>query len=121
VLERDIADQPENYTRMMIVAREARPCPRDVPCKTSLVFGAKHEKGALARCIDVFADHDLNLTKLESRPKPRSPFEYVFYLDFEGHRDAPEVVAALEELGEHTTLLEILGSYPSRTWDLQPK
>lgn len=112
VIVRDIADVPENYTRMVVVAREPERFPIDVPCKTSLIFGTKHERGALARCIQVLADRGLNLTKLESRPRLGTPWEYHFYLDVEGNQADPNVAAALAELAQVTEELRILGSYP---------
>jgi len=116
VLRRDIADHPENYTRMVIVATEPAHHGPEVTCKTSLIFSTIHERGALARCISIFADRGLNLTKIESRPKPDSPFEYVFYMDFEGNIDADATAQALEELGAVTTFLTVLGSYPVRSF-----
>ncbi len=114
ILRRDIADHPENYTRMVVVATESAHFGPDVPCKTSLVFSTIHEQGALARCISIFAERGLNLTKIESRPKPDTPFEYVFYMDFEGNIDARATREALAELRSVTTFLTVLGSYPSR-------
>lgn len=114
ILRRDIADHPENYTRMVIVASQPAHYGPDVSCKTSLVFSTIHEQGALARCISIFAERGLNLTKIESRPKPDSPFEYIFYVDFEGNIDASATQEALEELRTVTTFLTVLGSYPSR-------
>ncbi len=112
ILRRDIADHPENYTRMVIVAAEPAHYEHGVPCKTSLIFSTIHEQGALARCIAIFAERGLNLTKIESRPKPDTPFEYVFYMDFEGNIDREATQAALEELEAVTTFLVVLGSYP---------
>jgi chorismate mutase/prephenate dehydratase len=112
ILRRHIADHPENYTRMVIVAPEAAHYDRGVPCKTSLIFSTTHEKGALARCIGIFAERGLNLTKIESRPKPDTPFEYIFYMDFEGNIDREMTQAALDDLEEVTTFLIVLGSYP---------
>ena len=112
ILRRDIADHPENYTRMVIVATEPGHYPEGVPCKTSLLFSTIHEQGALARCIGIFAGRGLNLTKIESRPKPDTPFEYVFYMDFEGNVDASATQAALDDLRTVTTFLLVLGSYP---------
>jgi chorismate mutase/prephenate dehydratase len=112
VLRREIADHPENYTRMVIVAREAAHHGQGVACKTSLIFSTIHEQGALARCIAIFADRGLNLTKIESRPKPHTPFEYVFYVDFEGDVDRETTQAALRDLEAVTTFLKVLGSYP---------
>ncbi len=114
ILRREIADHPENYTRMVIVAREPVRNELDVPCKTSLMFSTVHEQGALARCIALLSERGLNLTKIESRPRPDSPFEYVFYLDFEGNVEDPSVREALDELGEVTTQLKVLGCYPTR-------
>jgi len=114
ILRRDIADHPENYTRMVMVASEPAHYEPDVPCKTSLIFSTIHEQGALARCIAIFADRGLNLTKIESRPKPDTPFEYIFYVDFEGNIDRETTQAAIHDLEEVTTLLTVLGSYPTR-------
>ncbi len=114
ILRRDIADHPENYTRMVVVASKPAHFGPDVPCKTSLIFSTVHEQGALARCISIFAERGLNLTKIESRPKPDTPFEYIFYVDFEGNIDAEATQEALKELGTVTTLLTVLGSYPTR-------
>ncbi|MFW2390109.1 MAG: prephenate dehydratase [Polyangiales bacterium] len=112
VLRRDIADHPENYTRMVIVAPEPAHYEPGVACKTSLIFSTIHEQGALARCIAIFAEQGLNLTKIESRPKPDTPFEYIFYVDFEGSVDRATTQAALRDLGQVTTFLTVLGSYP---------
>ncbi len=114
ILRRDIADHPENYTRMVIVASEPAHYEPGVPCKTSLIFSTIHEQGALARCIAIFADRGLNLTKIESRPKPDTPFEYIFYVDFEGNIDRQTTQEALDDLEEVTTFLTVLGSYPTR-------
>jgi chorismate mutase/prephenate dehydratase len=114
ILCRDIADHPENYTRMVIVASEPAHYEPGVPCKTSLIFSTIHEQGALARCIAIFAGRGLNLTKIESRPKPDTPFEYIFYVDFEGNIDRQTTQEALDDLEEVTTFLTVLGSYPTR-------
>jgi chorismate mutase/prephenate dehydratase len=113
ILRRDIADHPENYTRMVIVAAEPAHYAQGVPCKTSLIFSTIHEQGALARCISIFAERGLNLTKIESRPKPDTPFEYIFYVDFEGNVDRETTRAALRDLEAVTTFLTVLGSYPT--------
>jgi chorismate mutase/prephenate dehydratase len=112
ILRRDIADHPENYTRMVIVAPEAAHYDSATACKTSLIFSTIHEQGALARCISIFAERGLNLTKIESRPKPDTPFEYIFYMDFEGNIDRETTQAALADLETVTTFLIVLGSYP---------
>ena len=115
ILKRGIADNRENFTRMAIVARRPEPCDLRVPAKTSLVFATRHEEGALLRCLAVLAEHHLSLTKLESRPRPGMPWEYLFYADFEGNLAEPDVAAAVRELQSRASFLKVLGSYPSRT------
>ncbi|MEQ8767683.1 MAG: 3-deoxy-7-phosphoheptulonate synthase [Planctomycetota bacterium] len=115
ILKRGIADQKENYTRFWIVKKEPIDYDRRVPCKTSLVLATKHQEGALAKCLNLLVEHHLNLTKLESRPRPNTPWEYLFYLDFEGNAALPDVQHALEELSKEVSTLRVLGSYPART------
>lgn len=115
ILERDVANQKHNYTRFMVVARDSIDYPARLHCKTSLIFVTAHEEGALLRCLDELARRGLNLTKLESRPRAGAPFEYLFYLDFEGTRSDPRVQDALDALQSHTKFLKVLGSYPART------
>ena len=114
ILERGIANQKENFTRMVVVA--ARPARFDlrVPCKTSVVLATKHEHGALLKSLAVLAKHDLSLTKLESRPRPGTPWEYLFYVDFEGNLADERVSTAVRELGATASYLKVLGSYPAR-------
>jgi chorismate mutase/prephenate dehydratase len=115
ILKRGVADNRENFTRMAIVARAPEPCDLRVPAKTSIAFATRHEEGALLRCLTVLADHHLSLTKLESRPRPGAPWEYLFYADFEGNIADPDVAAAVRELQSRASYLKVLGSYPSRT------
>jgi chorismate mutase/prephenate dehydratase len=114
-IERGIANQKDNYTRFVIVAEKAAQYDARIPCKTSLIFATRHEKGALSRCLNVLSGHGLNLTKLESRPRPNVPWEYLFYLDFEGNLQDAGVKSALDELTAHTGYLKVLGCYPART------
>ena len=114
VLKRDIADQRENYTRFVVVALEpARYDPR-IACKTSIIFTTRHERGALAACLNVLAEQDLNLSKLESRPRPNVPWEYLFYADFDGNVAEERVEQALRRLAARANFLKVLGSYPAR-------
>jgi len=117
ILRRGVQDQKANFTRMVLVAREPERFDLRIPCKTSLIFSTRHEKGALSRVIAALATHGLNLTKLESRPRPNTPWEYRFYLDFEGNLGQPEVKEALALLAGETSYLRVLGSYPARTVD----
>jgi len=115
VIARDIADQPENWTRFVLVSSvELRPDPR-IPSKTSLVLTTPHRHGALAHCLAVLAEHGLNLTKLESRPIPRRPWEYLFYIDFEGSLAEDPAAHAVAALRGDCPYLKVLGSYPART------
>ncbi len=121
VLKRDIANQKENFTRFVVVAREPVKFDGRIPCKTSIIFATRHEEGALLRCLNVLASNHLNMTKLESRPRPHAPWEYLFYVDFEGNMANPAVEAALRALTAETSVLKVLGSYPARTTrDAQP-
>lgn len=115
VLARDIADQPENWTRFVVVsAIDIPPDPR-IPAKTSLVLTTPHRHGALAHCLNVLAEHGLNLCKLESRPVPRRPWEYLFYVDFEGSLADERAALAVATLRRECPYLKVLGSYPART------
>jgi chorismate mutase/prephenate dehydratase len=99
----------------VVIAREAIDCGPGLPCKTSVVFIARHEQGALLHCLNALAERVLNLQKLESRPRPGSPWEYKFYVDFDGNAADPLVQDALTDLERRTLQLRVLGSYPSRT------
>jgi chorismate mutase/prephenate dehydratase len=115
VLARDIANQRNNFTRFVVAAKQSAEFPLDVACKTSLILTARHEKGALVRCLNVLAEAGLSLTKIESRPRPNTPWEYIFYLDFEGNLKDPNVARAIDGVRANTLSLRILGSYPTRT------
>ena len=112
VLERNITDQPDNLTRFIVVAPGPVEVDLRIPAKTSLIVATAHEAGALMKALVVFERHAINLTKLESRPRRGSRFEYVFYIDFEGNVAEPRVENALVELRGATSFLKILGSFP---------
>jgi chorismate mutase / prephenate dehydratase len=111
VLRRRIEDNPHNATRFLVLGRHASgPSRRD---KTSILFAMPNQPGALYRILEPFARTGINLTKIESRPAKRMPWEFVMFVDFEGHRDTPAVADALREAAERTVYLKILGSYPA--------
>ncbi len=112
VLAHGIQSQPGNFTRFVEVARETTPCPPDVPCKTSLLLALGDRPGALGEVLARFGAHGVNLTRIESRPMPGTPWQYRFYLDLEGHSASAPVAAALEYVQPLTTELRILGTYP---------
>jgi chorismate mutase/prephenate dehydratase len=110
ILAKDIADNPENYTRFFVLSLEdSASTGKD---KTSIIFSAKHEPGSLYHALGEFAKRNINLTKIESRPTKRTAWEYNFYLDFEGHRTEPKCAEALNALEKYAIFVKILGSYP---------
>ena len=110
ILSKDIADNPENYTRFFVLSsKDSVPTGKD---KTSLIFAAKHEPGSLYRALGEFAKRNINLTKIESRPTRQTPWEYNFYLDFEGHRTQPQCAETLIALEKFAVFVKVLGSYP---------
>ncbi len=111
VLAEDVQTNPQNYTRFLALSRVQ--APRRDPSKTSVVFSTAHRPGALYRALGAFAHEGLNLTKLESRPSRQGVWEYVFYVDFEGHEEEERVRRALEALRTHCLWVIHLGSYPA--------
>jgi prephenate dehydratase len=116
MLAEGIETNPFNYTKFLGLSRAAAPYGSD--CKTSVVFTTKNVPGALHQAMGAFASRSINLTKLESRPRREVPWEYVFYVDFDGHQDDAEAAAALAELTDVTTFLRVLGSYPKSSTPL---
>ena len=114
VIRREIANQKENYTRMVVVAARPEKVDLRIAAKTSLVLALKHEQGALLNSLGALASRGLNLTKIESRPRLHTPWEYLFYVDFEGNVEDAAVQEALAELRTQTSFLRVLGSYPAR-------
>jgi len=113
VLARDIANQRSNYTRFVVASKTPAHFPQEVACKTSLILGIRHEQGALVSCLNVLAEHGLSLTKIESRPLPNTPWEYVFYVDFEGNIAESKVAQAIADVREKAVSVRVLGSYPA--------
>ncbi|MFO8029834.1 MAG: prephenate dehydratase [Cyclonatronaceae bacterium] len=114
ILAKDLANQPGNYTRFVIVSREPMVCDPRIPAKTSLMLATVHEKGALLQCLKVLDRHGINMTKLESRPRIGKPWQYLFYVDIEGNRDEPGVRKALKEIEDKAAHFKVLGCYPAQ-------
>ena len=110
-LRERIEDNRNNATRFLVIGRNpAGATGRD---KTSILFAMRNEPGMLHGILAAFAERSLNLTKIESRPARQRPWEYVIFVDFEGHRETPAVEGALADVRARTLFLKVLGSYPA--------
>ncbi|MEZ4553534.1 MAG: prephenate dehydratase [Dehalococcoidia bacterium] len=110
----DIADEPGNETRFVVLAHED--APRTGDDKTSIAFTTHHDRpGSLVEVLGIFSRRGINLTRIESRPTRRALGTYVFLLDLQGHRDDEGVAEAVEEARKVTLWLRVLGSYPRWT------
>lgn len=114
VLKTGIQDFADNITRFLVVGRHDSSARQDAAAnKTTVVFSLPNEPGALFKALSVFALRGIDLTKLESRPIPGRPWEYLFYVDLRvGAHEVP-CSRALAHLGEFAPVLRTLGSYPS--------
>ena len=110
VVEANIEDNTTNITRFLVIGgRTPSPSGQD---KTSIVCSVKDEVGVLHRMLDPFARNRINLTKIESRPLKHKPWEYLFFLDLEGHIEEPRIQRAIKKLEKMCLFIKILGSYP---------
>ncbi len=110
ILSKDIQEYLHNITRFLVISRmDAKPTGSD---KTSILFSLKDKPGALYESLKPFRKRNINLTKIESRPSRRRPWEYFFFVDFLGHRQDKKVERSLKELESQVLFLKILGSYP---------
>lgn len=110
VLMSNIEDRPDNTTRFLVIGRKLfSPSGHD---KTSLLLSSNHQSGALYALLSPLAKHDINMTRIESRPSRRGKWDYVFFVDIEGHVEDPDIASALADLEEEAALYKVLGSYP---------
>ena len=110
ILAANIEDEPNNTTRFLILGAH-RPGPSGND-KTSLVLSAKNRAGAVYEMLTPFATRGVSMTKFESRPSRVALWEYLFFVDIEGHRDDPQVAEALADVGRIAGYIKVLGSYP---------
>jgi prephenate dehydratase len=110
VVEEGIEDLHHNYTRFFVIAKGE--APRSERSKTSLVFAVPNTPGSLYAALGEFANRRINLNKLESRPRRGRPWQYVFYLDFDGHWMDEAARDAMVHLLSRTAFVKLLGSYP---------
>ena len=109
ILARNVEDLDFNYTRFFVLGRD-NPARQD-PSKTSIIFTTRHVPGALYAVMRELAERDINLTKIESRPRRNRPWHYLFYVDFEGHQDDQPIQEALMGILKQASFLKVLGSY----------
>jgi chorismate mutase/prephenate dehydratase len=110
IVENNVEDSANNYTRFLIIGNfEPDMTGND---KTSLLFSIKHSSGSLYEALKSFADAKINMTKIESRPSKRKAWEYVFYVDVDGHIKNNKIKDAVEKFSSNVAFLKILGSYP---------
>jgi len=110
VAKHKIEDNPNNFTRFLVIGRNTPA--RSGRDKTSVMFSVKDEPGILYRMLEPFSSRGVNLSKIESRPLRKKAWEYIFFLDLEGHIEEPPIREAVEDLRQHCQFLKILGSYP---------
>lgn len=110
IVAKNIQESSDNFTRFLVISRrEMKPTGKD---KTSLIFAVRDEPGALYRALEAFYLKGVNLTKIESRPSRKRAWDYVFFVDLEGHKDEERIRDVLKELKKRTQMVKILGSYP---------
>jgi prephenate dehydratase len=120
ILDEGIEDRKNNYTRFLVLSSKKNKKKKkdgkgdlhhDGPHKTSIIFSVRHVPGALFGILGEFAMRKINLTKIESRPTKETPWEYNFYVDFEGHLQSKAIHEALMSIKTKTSYMKILGSY----------
>ncbi|HEU4685158.1 MAG TPA: prephenate dehydratase [Nitrospira sp.] len=113
VIKTRIEDNLNNYTRFLVLSQ--KPPERTGRDKTSLMLSIKDKVGALYELLRPFASHGLSMTKIESRPSRRKAWEYIFFVDIEGHIEEERVKKALEEISSRCLFMKVLGSYPAHS------
>ena len=112
ILSDKIQHTQNNITRFLVLVREEEIPEGIIQSKTSIAFSANHRPGALLDCLQIFKKYDINMTKLESRPIPEDPFQYIFFVDFTSGLKEAKTIQCLQELNRDAHKVKILGSYP---------
>ncbi|MFA6448456.1 MAG: prephenate dehydratase [bacterium] len=111
IIERSIEDHKDNKTRFLVIGKERMA--RTGADKTSILFSVRHEPGTLYRALKPFEKHELNMTMMQARPSRKGPWEYVFFVDVDGHEEDAPIKSTLKEMRKETIILKTIGSYPS--------
>jgi len=111
-LEKSIANQDENHSRFILVARKAINVAEQIPAKTTIILATGQTAGALVDCLVILKNKGINMCKLESRPIQGRPWEEMFYLDVEANLKTAALQSAISELTEITNFIKVLGCYP---------
>lgn len=115
VLEHSLANQKENITRFIVVARKRVEVAPQIPAKTTIILATGQQSGALVEALLVLRNHNIVMTKLESRPINGNPWEEMFYIDTQVNLNSADMQAALQDLTPITRSIKVLGCYPSET------
>lgn len=110
IISEGIEDSGTNYTRFLVLGRKIPP--RSGDDKTSIIFGVAHKPGSLYRALRALSNRKINLTKIESRPVKDTPWQYNFFVDFQGHTQDRVCHKTLKDLQQRSTFVKVLGSYP---------
>jgi len=113
VLDHNFANQKENITRFIVLARKAIEVSAQLPAKTTIIMKTGQQAGALVDALVILRDHNIVMKKLESRPIHGNPWEEMFYIDLQGNLETVKMQQALTELSSITLFLKVLGCYPS--------
>lgn len=111
MLDECIQDSATNTTRFLVIGEKT--CPPTGDDRTSILFSIKDKPGSLVNALQLFENHNVNMSKIESRPSKNKDWEYIFYVDLAGHCESEDIAKALEHLEAHCSLVKILGSYPN--------
>jgi len=111
ILSSNIEDSSLNFTRFLIISKRVNEQKKG-KIKTSIVFVTKHTPGSLYRVLKIYSDANINLLKIESRPRRKGRWEYIFLMDFEGDKDDPKMIEIIEKMNDNVIWYKILGSYP---------
>lgn len=117
ILRENIANQPGNFTRFLVCAKEPIKVDTRIPAKTSIIMATSQQPGSLVEALSVFKNLGINMTKLQSRPIIGNPWEEMFYLDFIGNTTENKVQKLFDELGQYVRFMRVLGCYPGKEID----